>query len=504
MTTFLPAATRHCGTRPTAPRGALRLAAAVAAGLLCLLALVAVTGLRGTPVGAGDNGDGPRLYCGAGLVPRTPDQVADWKGGVVLDFSRAEVCPDPVPSSALLILRVAVHGDAGEWSLTRLGWVYALLAAGVTAVVTWAATAAGLRRALILLPPLLPLLQPDFARFFVSTFSEPAGLLGAFALMCGVGVVAATGRQHRGARLVGLALLAGGGLLAGTAKLGYAPLLGVAALLCVLTALQLRPDRPRWRDHLAGPVVAGVLLLAVAGPTAATLAWQTRAYGPVNQYNLVYTVVLTEVEGSASALGLPEAAAQNAGNAFYPNGPDGVPGADRIAADPTATRNHAWRVLLEHPLALGRAVGVAMQATQGRSLDYLPSEPYDSDTVAPVLGTSVGEQGAEAGKLRSWLDSMALPWWPSLLAALGMAAGLVGLRWRHPLGAAFGRTAGVAAAGAVGLATLAVLGDGYFEIAKHVWLAAYLLDVTLLALAGAAATALVVAAQRVVRVRRAG
>jgi hypothetical protein len=33
----------------------------------------------------------------------------------------------------------------------------------------------------------------------------------------------------------------------------------------------------------------------------------------------------------------------------------------------------------------------------------------------------------------------------------------------------------------VGLVAAAVLGDGYFEIAKHVWLAAYLLVVTAVA-----------------------
>jgi hypothetical protein len=31
---------------------------------------------------------------------------------------------------------------------------------------------------------------------------------------------------------------------------------------------------------------------------------------------------------------------------------------------------------------------------------------------------------------------------------------------------------------AVGLVAAAVLGDGYFEIAKHTWLAAYFLEVT--------------------------
>lgn len=40
------------------------------------------------------------------------------------------------------------------------------------------------------------------------------------------------------------------------------------------------------------------------------------------------------------------------------------------------------------------------------------------------------------------------------------------------------RVAALAAASAVGLVVAAVLGDGYFEIAKHTWLAAYLLAVT--------------------------
>jgi hypothetical protein len=41
--------------------------------------------------------------------------------------------------------------------------------------------------------------------------------------------------------------------------------------------------------------------------------------------------------------------------------------------------------------------------------------------------------------------------------------------------------AALAAVSAVGLVAAAVLGDGYFEIAKHTWLAAYLLTVTAVA-----------------------
>ena len=41
----------------------------------------------GTPVGVADNGDGARLYCGAGLTPAHPEARSNWQGGVVLDFT---------------------------------------------------------------------------------------------------------------------------------------------------------------------------------------------------------------------------------------------------------------------------------------------------------------------------------------------------------------------------------------------------------------------------------
>jgi hypothetical protein len=87
-----PLATTSDVTRP--PR---RAAVAAASGLLTLLLLADAAGLLvGPPVGAADNGDGARLYCGAGLVPLTPGQASNWKGGVVLGFATgAPACPDP-------------------------------------------------------------------------------------------------------------------------------------------------------------------------------------------------------------------------------------------------------------------------------------------------------------------------------------------------------------------------------------------------------------------------
>jgi hypothetical protein len=467
-----------------------RVAVAVVAGLLCLLATVTATGLlSGSPVGAGDNGDGSRLYCGAGLVPATPAHNANWKGGVVMRFDRVAPCPDPMPTSAQPILRVAVHGSGNGWSLTKLGWLYAVLVAAVTAVAAFAATGAGLARALVLVPMLVPLAEPDFARFFLSTYSEPAGLLGAFVLACGVGVVAVTGRANRPERLIGLLLVAGGSLLAATAKAAYAPLLVTALVVCSVVAVAARGTGPRWSDRLAGPLIALLTLVGAIAPLSAALSWQSRGYPGVNAYDLTFTTVLTEIPGATAALGLPPSAAQHAGDSYYLSPtPQNVPGGGLILADPTRAQHTDWKLLAEHPAALLHSVGIAMQATEGRALTYLPSAEWTPSTPPAKPGIS-GEQGASGPTLRAWLDSLLVPWWPAALATLGVAVGVIGTIRRARPWSWFARLAGVTALSAVGLAAFAVLGDGYFEIAKHTWLAAYLLDVTALALLGALVTA---------------
>ena len=465
---------------------ALRIAVALTAGVVVLLAILTSTGLlTGHPVGAADNGDGSRLYCGAGLAPATPDGRSNWQGAVVLLFHRVSPCAEPIPSPAGTILRAAVHGTSNPWSLTHLGWLYAALAAAAFSVATWAATRTGLLKALVLVPPVLPLADKDFSRFFVSTFSEPAGLLGAFVLVCGAVVVWINGRAHRLERTAGLVLVAGGGLLAATAKTAYVPLLGVAVLICAMTAVQVRRGERHWYDRLGPSVLALLTVFLAVGPLTTAAAWQARHYPAINAHNLIYTTVLTEVPNATAVLGLPPAAAspRYAGEAYYPGEGKGVPGADVVASAPGAEQKLAWHVLADHPAALLNAVGIAMQATEGRALTYLPSVAWTPGTPLPASALA-GEQGATGPSLRAWLDGMSTPWLPSLLAMLGIAAGIAGAARRRSTWSLFARVAGMAGLSSVLLAVVAVLGDGYFEIAKHVWLAAYLLDVTTFALAG--------------------
>ncbi len=54
-----------CSNAVVSP-AARRLVVALLAGVVSVLAVLAATGLlTGSPVGAADNSDGPRLYCGA-------------------------------------------------------------------------------------------------------------------------------------------------------------------------------------------------------------------------------------------------------------------------------------------------------------------------------------------------------------------------------------------------------------------------------------------------------
>lgn len=86
---------------------------------------------------------------------------------------------------------------------------------------------------------------------------------------------------------------------------------------------------------------------------------------------------------------------------------------------------------------------------------------------------------------RVFADTRRPPWLPTALVVVALAAAATSgwqgraRRWSWAAGAAAGT--------ALGLVAVAVVGDGYFEIFKHVWLAAYLLAVAGSCLAGAVA-----------------
>jgi hypothetical protein len=476
--------------RPARGRALVGVAAGLAAALLVVLALRLPTG---RPLGVEDNGDGYRLYCGAGLSPDTLDGFASWQDGWVQTYAVGPpTCADPVPSSALVIARATTWLTSGTWSPTLLGWTYAVLVGLVVGLGAWAASAAGRRRALVVAVPVLPLAAATFPRFFVSTYSEPAGLLGCLATAVGVAAVLATRREHRAARTTALVLVAAGGLVATTAKVAYVPVLAVAVLVCAVTAVGVR--RPR----RAGPAVAVVAALLAVAPVLDALDRQEQFYAPVNAHDLVFTTVLLELGPSAAAdLGLPPEAAALTGNGFFngPPRPDGVAWwEDAVIARPGETRSAALGLLVTHPGTALRAVGVGLQATTRADLPYLDSGPASPSRLASPSGDP-GWSGARQPDLARVLDDTRRPpWLPSALVVLAFVAAATA-RWQGRAGR-WSLAAGLAAATALALVVVAVLGDGYFEVFKHVWLAAYLLALAGLALAGAAATAAVAAVRR--------
>ena len=487
--------------RPTARR---RVALGVAAGVGAAAVVVVTLGLTtGRTYGVEDNGDGYRLYCGAGLVARTVDRVASWKGGVIADYTvGAPTCGASTPSSAGMVLRAATLGADGTFTLTTVAWWYVALVGLVVALGAWAASASGLRRAAVLLVPVAPLALPAFSRFFVSTYGEPAGLLGTLAVACGVAALLVTGPEQRAARTVALLLVAFGGAFAATAKVAYLPVLVVAVAACAVVTVGRR--RPR---RLVGPAIALVTVLGVAVPVGAAVGFQDRVYGGANVHDVVFTLALPELgPGATGELGLPPEGAALLGAGFFsPTRPRaGDWWVTAIRDRPDATRDAAYVALVRHPDVLARALGVGLQATTRADLPYLAPGPGDPTRPSPYQGDQ-GWSGARQPDLRATLDATGRPaWLPTALVLLALAAAVSTPGWRRraPVAARWCLAAGLGAVTALGLVVMAVLGDGYFEVFKHVWLAAYLLLVSGLCLLGAVG-ALGALGYRVAR-RRAG
>ncbi|MCD2186801.1 glycan biosynthesis hexose transferase WsfD [Actinomycetospora soli] len=476
----------------------LSTALATVLALALRIGLVTLPGLGGGLIGAGDNGDAFRLFCTAGLTPDTPSRVSLWRGVVVTAFtSGAQPCT-AAPSSSAFLLGLVVPGGPATWSLTAYAWLLAGLAAGVVGI--GAATLATVRpwRAVLVVVPLVGLLGVSWwTRFLVSLYAEPTALVAAVAVLVGLLVVAGTRPEHRNQRLVALALLGLGGLLGATSKPGFVPIGLVAAACAALVVVRSRSRRQVWR--LAGPLVAVALLAGSAYPVSAAIEGQERTYAPVNAHNLIFTAVMPEVgpDVVVPALGLPPGAAAHSGEGYYWAGGLGIPGwATAVGDRPDEARATARTLLLEHPGAFATMVGRGLTATLRPQLTYLPSEPFGTAPEHFEGRTVYPEAGPQTSLLVRWLDAIPLGWLPLALVVTALAAAaatvLPRVRRGDPLVVGLVRVAGAAALLGLGIVTLAVAGDGYYELSKHVWLGSYLFltaGVTGLAAVVAAATA---------------
>jgi hypothetical protein len=496
--------------RVAVPAAAGGLAATVTVlGLALRIGLLRLPLLGGGLIGVGDNGDAYRLFCTAGLTPDTPSRFSLWRGVVVTAFTTGATPCTTAPSSSATLLGLVVPDGPGLWSLTSYAWLLAGLAA--LGVGVGAAALASVRpaRAALVAIPLLPLLVVSWwTRFLVSLYAEPTALVATVWVLTGLLVVAGTRPTHRLPRLVALGLLAVGGLGAATAKPGFIPVGVVALLCCALVAVRApqRVGRPRRvLTRLAGPLVALALLGGAVTPVAEGIAGQDHSYGAVNAHNLLFTALMPAIgpDTVASAVGLPPAAAAHSGEGFYWAGGFDIPGWTAAIGDrPKEAAATAHTLLAEHPGALATMVGHGLTATMRPQLPYLPSAPRGTAPEHFEGRTAYPEAGPQTAMLFGWLAGIGAGWLPLVTVLLALAAGAATLlpraRRADPLTTGLVRVAAGAALLGLGIVTLAVLGDGYYELSKHVWLGSYCFVVT--GLAGAAAA--VVATTR--RYRRPG
>lgn len=475
--------------RVAVPAAAGGLAAAVAVlGIALRIGLLRLPLIGGGLIGVGDNGDAYRLFCTAGLTPDTPNRFSLWRGVVVTAFTTGGTPCITAPSSSATLLGLVVPTGPGVFSLTSYAWLLAGVAA--LGVGIGAATLATVRpaRAALVLVPLVPLLVVSWwTRFLVSLYAEPTALVATVWVLTGLLVVAGTRPDHRVHRVVALVLLAAGGFVAATAKPGFVPVGGVAGLCCALVVLRAPQSRPSVRllTRLAGPLVALALLVGAAAPVAEGIEGQDHSYAAVNAHNLVFTALMPEIGPNvvAPAVGLPPGAEAHSGEGFYVAGGMGIPGwAATIGDHPEQVRSQARTLLLQHPAALATMVDRGLTATMRPQLPYLPSAPrgtapehFEGRTVYP-------EAGPQTALLDGWLANIGAGWLPLATVVAALAAGAATLlpqvRRRDPLAVGLVRVAAASALLGLGVVTVAVLGDGYYELSKHVWLASYLFAVT--------------------------
>ncbi|MHC1561505.1 glycan biosynthesis hexose transferase WsfD [Actinomycetospora sp. C-140] len=506
-----------------------RLLLAVLVALLVGAALVLRLGLAGgAPIGAADNGDGPRLYCLAGLVPDTTDGFATAHGVVVTEYRTGG--PPCGPSSSLSSAGLALQSTVAvataldgtppapdgstRFSLEWLGAAYTALLAAGAGVAAFAATAGRrLRRSLpvlltVIVPPLAPLLLvPWWSRFLVSTFGEPAGLVGTVCTAWGMLALAVSRPVDRFARVAALGLVALGGVTAATAKPGFLPVGLAAVVACLLVTVGVRR---RWR-RVPGLVAAALAVAVAIAPVLSALQAQTAAYDKANAHNLAFTAVLTEAGPSATGpLGLRPEAFREAGHDIFLDGGRSVPDWDAtVGSRPGELRSAALHYVAEHPPVLARMVHRGLTATLEPRVRYLAAQAAGPRTVdgVEVPLTRAPEGSPYTGVMFSYLDALPGRWVPPTVVTLALLAGaLTLLPTRRVAASALGRAATPTAVGllrvaallagtGVGVVLVAVLGDGYCELAKHVWLGSYTLVVAGLVLAAGAGAAVHAAAR---------
>lgn len=459
-----------------------------------------------TTIGTSDTGDGPRLMCqlnvadlhelrqGANSAHRfvalrydsvPPPAYCHWRSGL------------RYPTSAVIVVGLGkvITGwlePAGGVDMRVVGVLYALLYGAAIALLTlllpgpiWArGVAAGL----------FALLGADgtFVPYFISPYSEPTEYIAL--LFTFSGLLALWRRPAVAAWKVVLVTLAFAALL--TSKTQNLPLIGVLAV----ALLSVRsPLGRRWRGRLTGRLLPAAAVGVLITLSALTLQLQPRSFNQTLVWSDVfYTILYNSPDPQADLrdLGVPTETARFAGQTFY-------------QAYPVAFRDPNYQVFLSrvslgdvalfylrHPDRLATVAGSAAAAVAHARYD-LPntlrsdsSRPFSVCRICFVTraGEAISPQTPNHPPIGTNLTNLLYPAW--LLAVVVAGAVLVRRRWPEREWRALGLLLMSLAPASLLMFFAAILGDGYAEMAKHLfgtvvvtWLA---IPLVLLALLGAA------------------
>lgn len=423
-------------------------------------------------LGLADNGDYKRILRPLGLTPVLPPGHGPRFQYVWLHYKPAPAVGYPYHATEFEIIHVVRRvstavGFGPVFDLRLVGLVHAVLLGLATWLIVRALPGALWIRAITSLLLVVSVTDTRFIVYLNSFFTEPASLLATMFLIAAV--LHAWRRPRIGAAGLAVMTIASAALIASKSQNAFL----VAPILVVLISRRVAWDRVqltgRWRGRLPGAVCA--LLLVVL--SVVYLHDQPAGLARNNRYDAVFVELLGHSHNPGKDLvdlGLSPALAKYAGLPIY--------SPRNATRDPhfagfftTVTDLKLARYYLEHP---GRALALAHRGATA-SMYLRPTG------VSPPLGNQTLQSGAPAyySACKLCLYSTISQGWRSAsgvllpglwLAAVAAAWALLRGRARDTANGGLAVTLLLLVAFAVISMAVALLGEGAFEIVKHLYL----------------------------------
>jgi len=430
------------------------------------------------PIGLADNGDYGRLLCQLGQKAVLPAGVPAYFRWVNFRYQQSPQghCLSYY-STELPVLRAAQWVSKHLFHFTGLDLqVVGLIHAAILAILVWLVVRVlpGPRwvRVVAAIVLLIGICDTSFVVYLSSAYSEPMSMMGVLALL-------AAGLhtwRYSVVSTVGLLCIFGAALLLILAKTQNAPL----AVVVLLALVARRCPLGRWRGTITArflPVILGLILVLVAANYSASAP---RTLRQNNKYDAVFFELLNNSSNPAQdalALGLDPSLARYAGTSAY--------------SRPNASSDPAFAEF-DHVVSYWK-LAQFYAARPGRMLDLAARGAHASLSMRPkYLGSYAASSGYRGQACRLCLVSSAAsalqPVAPVLVPVLwlGSIVTAVALRRRR---AGPGETRALADALillptlAIGAFAAALLGEGGYEMVKHMFLVA-VTDVVLLPMVG--------------------